>query len=94
MELTNRINVSAGATPKIRDNDGYNTESEGATTVSNGGTISHGLVSTPTVISVNGSVSGEFVSVTSKNATTFIVSIRTHSNNPGSTQTIYWRASI
>jgi len=92
IEATNRINNSG--TAKIRHNDGYATESEGGITVGDGATISHGLVGTATVVSANGSVAGQFVSVTAKTSTTFTVAIKTHNNSAGSSQAVYWRASI
>jgi hypothetical protein len=78
----------------LRGNRGYKTEAEGATSIADGGTISHGLASTPTVVTVTPSVASEFASVTDKTSTTFTVAIKTHANSAGTTQTIYWRASI
>lgn len=66
----------------------------GATaSVADGGTVTHGLGATPTVVTVTPSVSGEFVSVTAIGATTFTVAIKKHDGTAGTTQTLYWRAS-
>lgn len=66
----------------------------GATSVADGGTITHGLLTTPTSVRVTGSVSGEFVSVTALSSTTFTVAIKTHANGAGTTQTVYWEAVL
>lgn len=79
----------------IKRNNGYVTENEGATaSVADGGTISHGLVTTPTLVTVTPSISGEFASVTALGATTFTVALKTHTGAAGTTQTVYWRAII
>lgn len=82
--------VVAGAT--VERNIGFVTEAEGATSVADGGTISHGIQGTPTSVVVSGSVSGEFVSVTAIGSSTFTVAIKTHAGAAGTTQTVYWRA--
>lgn len=69
-------------------------QNKGANTISDGGTIAHGLASTPTVVTITGSVAAQTSVVTARGATTFTVSIKTITGSPGSTQTIYWRASI
>lgn len=68
----------------------------GATTASDGDTITHGFGSTPSVVTITGSVAGEFVAVTAVSSTTFTVAIRATAGaggDPGTTQTIYWRVS-
>lgn len=67
-------------------------ETTGATSVADGGTVTHGLGTTPTVVTVTPSTTGEFVSVTALAATTFTVAIKKHDNSAGTTQTVYWRA--
>jgi hypothetical protein len=68
-------------------------KASGATaSVADGGTITHGLGSTPRVVLATASTSGEFVSVTSVGATTFTCAIKKHDNTAGTTQTIYWIA--
>lgn len=67
----------------------------GATaTVADGGTVTHGLGTTPTWVTVNPSTSGEFVSVTAIGATTFTVAIKKHDGNAGTTQTLYWQCGL
>jgi hypothetical protein len=64
----------------------------GAAVVSDGGTIAHGLGGTPVTAWVQGSVAGEFVSVTAMNATNITVAIKKHDGTSGSTQQVYWAA--
>ena len=69
-------------------------ERSGATSVADGGTITHGLMTTPLWIIVIGSVASQVVAVTAKTATTFTVSIKTLAGAAGTTQTVYWRAGV
>lgn len=79
----------------IKNNIGYINENGGAAaTVADGGTITHGLVTTPTYVDVTGSVAGEFISVTALAADTFTVAIKKHDGSAGTAQTVYWRAWI
>lgn len=64
----------------------------GATSVADGGTISHGLWTTPSWVQVTPSVAGEMASVTAISATTFTVALKTHAGAAGTTQTVYWEA--
>ena len=66
----------------------------GATSVSDGGTISHGLFTTPLWVTVTPSVASQLASVTAKTTTTFTVALKTLSGTPGTTQTVYWRAGV
>lgn len=66
----------------------------GATSVADGGTITHGLYAAPTSVRVTPSVSGELASVTALAATTFTVAIKTHAGAAGTTQTVYWEAKV
>jgi len=68
----------------------YNKGANASTT--DGATISHGLVSTPTSVRCTSSVSGEFVSVTAVSGSTFTVAIKKHDNTAGTSQTVYWEA--
>lgn len=68
------------------------TTNRGATSVADGGTISHGLGATPTGVVCTGVISGEFVSVTAKAASTFTVAIKTHAGAAGTTQVVHWYA--
>ena len=63
-----------------------------ATSIADGGTITHGCGTTPTNVIVTPSVSGEFVSVTAVGATTFTVAIKKHDNSAGTTQNLHWVA--
>jgi hypothetical protein len=68
---------------------------EGATSVADGGTITHGLGTTPTGVIVTPSTSGEIASVTAVDATTFTVALKKISDgSAGTTQTVYWRAFV
>ena len=85
----------SGASTVVRDNIGYTTEAKGATaSVADGGTITHGLVATPTVAIATGSVANEFVSATTLGATTITVAIKKHDGSAGTTQTVYWHAWV
>lgn len=59
-----------------------------------GSTISHGLVTTPTNVRCTASVAGEFVSVTALSGSTFTVAIKKHDNTAGTSQTVYWEAEV
>lgn len=81
------IDVTAGGTGHQLD-----VTASGATSVADGGTISHGLGVAPTYVLVTPSVAGEIPAVTAISATTFTVAIKKHDNTAGTTQTVYWRA--
>jgi hypothetical protein len=74
----------------------YNTKRErnsgAAASTADGGTITHGLVSTPTVIKVQTTISREAAAVTSVGGTTFTIAIKKDDGTAGTTQTIYWEA--
>jgi len=79
----------------LRNNVGYVAEKEGHdNSVSDGGTIMHGLATTPSYVSVTGSVAGEIVSVTDIDATNITVAIKKHDGSVGTLQKVYWKASI
>ena len=61
----------------------------GKTSVADGGTIAHGLNTTPTGLSLTAITSGEFVTGT-VGATNITVAIKKHDNSGGTTQYIYW----
>jgi len=89
---------SSSADLFVRNGVGAITQLSGVTrgataTVADGGTITHGLGSTPVVVLATGSVAGEIVSVTAIGATTFTVAIKLHDGTAGTSQTIYWQAS-
>jgi hypothetical protein len=64
----------------------------GATSVADGGTITHQLDVTPTWITVSGSIAGTIATVTAKSATTFTVSLKFGNGTAAPTQTVYWQA--
>lgn len=95
----NNANIYTGTSPTgtfvIRGNIGYKTEAEGATSVADGGTITHGLVASPTVVTAETVVTGEVCMVTARSSTTFTVAIKKISDgSAGTTQTINWRATV
>lgn len=63
-----------------------------AASTADGGTIAHGLITTPTSVRCSGSVANEFISVTAVAATTFTVAIKKHDSTAGTSQTVYWEA--
>ena len=75
------INTNASTGVRVRNNRGYVTEAEGATSVADGGTITHGLATTPIVVTVSPRTAGELASVTA----------RSHYNLHGSNQNS-WRS--
>jgi hypothetical protein len=64
----------------------------GATSVADGGTITHGCGAAPVAVVCTASVSAEFVSVTTIGATTFTVAIKKHDGSAGTTAVVYWMA--
>lgn len=89
--------VLAGSFPTthvLRDNPGYATRATGATSVADGGTITHGLAATPTKARATASTAGEFASVTALGSTTITVSIKKHDGTAGTTQTVYYEAEV
>jgi len=84
--------VAASSIIYARNVIGYVTENWGATSVADGGTISHGLAGTPDTVLCTTSVASQFCSVTVLAATTFTVAIKTDTGAAGTTQTIYWYA--
>lgn len=81
-----------GTRTRVENNVNYVTRSCGVTSVADGGTISHTLITTPTRVNATPVTSGEFVSVTAKGTTTFTVAIKKHDNSAGTTQNVYWEA--
>lgn len=73
----------------------YRFENSGAAAnVTDGGTIAHGLGTTPAVVTVSPSVANEMVSVTGVDGTNITVAIKKHDGSAGTQQTIYWRAHV
>jgi hypothetical protein len=86
--------ISGGTAITWRDNIGYVTRAVGATSVADGGTVSHGLVAAPTTVRVTGSVAGEIATVTTLSASTFTVALKTGAGAAGTTQVVYWEAAV
>lgn len=87
------VGGGVNANGKVRDNIGWVTMNRGATSVADGGTITHGLSTTPTNVVLTPSVSGEMASTTALGATNFTVAIKKHDGTAGTTATVYWQAS-
>lgn len=90
---TNILSIKSAAVWVSKTFNITETGGANASTV-DGGTITHGLSTTPTYIICTPSVAAEMVSVTSIGATTFTVAIKDHAGNAGTSQTIYWRAYL
>lgn len=98
---TTPVNIVGGSVLTIRDNQGYITESSGATSIASGSTsvtVSHGLSATPSYNSITMTLAGLSTSdpgeiyVTSITSTQFTINCR---NNPGAGGLpVYWRASL
>ncbi|MCK5610952.1 hypothetical protein KAR91_54270, partial [Candidatus Pacearchaeota archaeon] len=94
--------LSGGATTGIRNptdvdiikrNIGYVTENGGAAAnIADGGTIAHGLETTPTYVTITGSVTGDIISVSALGAANITLAIKDEGGGAGTAQTIYWRA--
>lgn len=69
---------------------------KGSATVADGGTLTFAqvLTATPTSVKVSPTVSGEMVSVTSANNAGCVLAIKKHDNTSGTSQTVYYEASI
>lgn len=66
----------------------------GTVAVADGGTITHGLMTTPVWYWVMPTVAGEMASVTAVSSTTLTVALKKHDNTAGTTQTVSWRAGV
>ena len=78
-----------------RDNNKWATtwdRNRGATSVADGGTITHGCAGTPSVVRVTPSIGSQMASVTAVGSTTFTVALKTDAGAAGTTQTVYWEA--
>lgn len=66
-----------------------------AASIADGGTIAHGLGTTPTYAIVIGSVENEVVAISALDATNITVDIKkTTDQSPGTSQIIYWRVWV
>jgi len=76
--------------PKFRNVIGYVTDNAGENSIATGATISHGLVSTPDIVTVSARATGMTdLTVTSVAASTFVVNF-----GGGGTKLVSWRASM
>jgi hypothetical protein len=83
------------STAIIEDNIGFVRRAQGAaTSIADGGTITHGLSGTPTNARLTCAVTGEFATVAALGATTVTVAIKKHDGTAGTTQTIHWEAAL
>ena len=76
----------------VERNLGYVTENSGVTSVADGGSLTHGLETTPTYILLTTSTSQEMVAATSIGPTTVTLAIKKHDGTAGTTQNIHWLA--
>lgn len=65
----------------------------GYASVADGGTIAHGLGSTPSVVIVTGSVAGQIITATA-GAANITVAIKTNLGAAGTTQVVSWMAKL
>lgn len=72
----------------------YRSDNVGATSVADGGTVTHGLATAPSTVLCVPTTAGEMVAVTAVGTGTFTVAIRTHAGATGTTQTVYWKAFV
>lgn len=86
--------TTVGAATRVAENPGYVNLKRGASSCADGGTITHGLFTAPTRVSVTSQVAGEFASVTAISATTFTVALKKHDGTAGTNSTVYWEASF
>lgn len=73
----------------------WRTDTFGATSVADGGTIAHALGTTPLVVTATPSIANEIIAITAIGATTFTVAIKKRADgSAGTTQTVYWHAMV
>jgi len=72
----------------------YDTNYGATASIADGGTITHSINGTPTLVTATGSVASEIVTVTAIGSTTFTVAIKQDDGTAGTSQTIYWRANV
>ena len=94
-----RVNGSgSGSNPVVfGTNSGYKTRAGGTVSVSDGGTISHGLGDsfagrTPTRYSVVSTVAGVIATVSAVSATTLTINLRSHDGTTPGATTVAWTA--
>lgn len=88
------LDYKPAGTSKAYNCTGFVTDNKGVDNKSDTQTIGHGLSAVPNFINATGSVAGEIVTVTAKDATTFTVAIKKDDGTAGTLQDIYWEASL
>ena len=96
-----RINgTGSGSNPAIiADNSGFKSRAGGSASVSDGGTITHGLGDsfagrTPSRVSVTSQTAGVIATATTLTSTTFTVNLRSHDGTTPGATTVMWFAEI
>lgn len=88
------MSVKVGLVNRIARNTGYVTEGTGSASVSNAGTITHGLAGTPTHVTLTTSAGKHIAAATALSATTITVALH---DDTGSAVTVaepvYWSAA-
>ena len=89
------INGSVPANAKFFHNRGYITENGGTSSVANGGTISHGLSTTPTKYTVTPNVAGRVVAVTTVSSSTLTIALQDNAGTAvSSAENVVWYAEV
>ena len=94
--LNNTYNIANnGENTKVYKNRGYTTENGGINSVANEGTISHGLVSTPSYYVLTPTVVNRSIAVTSANSTHLVVGLyHTNGIEITSAENVSWYAEV
>lgn len=88
-------NTSSGNDVQFTGNPiGFKVKAKGTATVSDGGTILHGLNITPTWAEVSATYTTELATVTAIDSTTLTVAIKTPAGGAGTTQQVRWEAEF
>ncbi len=88
----NAILTGASGPPGRYASFGDGNDVDGIESISDGGTIDHGLGVIPTHATVTATVSGEIAYITSMSATQLTVAIKTAAGAAGTPQSINWTA--
>jgi len=94
MNNTNNI-IAPGVNTELHENIGHTTENGGVTPVSNGQSIPHGLVDTPSYYVITPTVPNRVVAVISADSTHLTISLTNTDGNPvTSPEDISWYAEV
>jgi hypothetical protein len=94
-KVDNDVNFARVSGDILIDNE-WNTkrqQARGSTSVADAGTITHGLIATPTSVQVTTTTADEYAAVTAKGGTTFTVALTKHDGTAGTTANVDWQAS-